>query len=156
MLLERMVVLVVGGCKSGGGGGGDVKRGLMGSPERAGFVDVDVGVVAVSVSRSGSSWVVGGERERGKQSGEGSGFVGGELSNGLSSEGIGRCRLSRRLTPVSATASTHSLPCPSSLASMRARVDAISVRRRLADAECCRVCPRPDRAETTCQNVEAF
>jgi hypothetical protein len=64
MLLERMVVLVVGGCKSGGGGGGDVKRGLMGSPERAGFVDVDVGVVAVSVSRSGSSWVVGGERER--------------------------------------------------------------------------------------------
>jgi hypothetical protein len=64
MLLERMVVLVVGGCKSGGGGGGDVKRGLMGSPERAGFVGVDVGVVAVSVSRSGSSWVVGGERER--------------------------------------------------------------------------------------------
>jgi hypothetical protein len=40
----------------------------MGSPERAGFVDVDVdvgvGVVAVSVSRSGSSWVVGGEKER--------------------------------------------------------------------------------------------
>jgi hypothetical protein len=43
MLLERMVVLAVGGCKSGGGG--DVKRGLMGSPERRGFVDVDVGVV---------------------------------------------------------------------------------------------------------------
>jgi hypothetical protein len=43
MLLERMVVLAVDGCKSGGGG--DVKRGLMGSPERRGFVDVDVGVV---------------------------------------------------------------------------------------------------------------